>query len=822
MKIFSLASLGIALIMLPRLAFSEAVDLARDGKPLLSIIVSEKASDEVYALAQELAQALKTITGGEFAIEKQPGAHGIILGTSEEWPGYLPETPKETSPLLCREDYLLRAESGRLMLIGRTPLAVQNALWDFLYRTGFRQYFPGRKWEMWQTAPSLSMEVDAVESPAYFTRRLRVGSTTWPENVKAVEEWKRRNRMVSGFRLSSGHVYGRIIARFPDFFTENPGSITGTGSEQKLDASQESIREIVGQYALQEMRTSPAPDSISLEPSDGGGWREDSPLGSPSNQAVTLANHAAQILREAYPGRKVGIYAYNLHSPPPDIAVDSDVIVGVATSFIKNGYTATSLMQKWRAKGAGIGVREYLGVSAWDFGLPGRSRASDIDYVTRTIPEFHKLGARYWDSEVTEAWGVHGLGHFLAARFLWDTREASNKEALFGEFLQRSFGRSAEPMRELFETCLLKTGKPILSNDLIGRMYRLLDKALQAENSPEVTARIFDFVLYTRYVELMFQYQNCTGPAKRSAFDELVILVQGNSDSFMFDRWTIFREIPGRVFRIKKNDIMRWMQPALEKAKPLGEEELRGLVAGGIVNNPLLDFKSLSFSNELVPFPSVDSGKGKVKSRPILLRGNSVIYLFAEREKGVFEFTMEGGVIYRNRGPVEVRLFSDQHPLLDEPVTTATIEPDRHPHRIVLSSPYSGKHRLEISDGSGGVNVQWPDGQRAVLPISSEEGTTLYGTYTMTFFVPKGTKSVSGYTSNQSGRVVTGGGKVIYDFSVMNGPGYFSIDVPEGKANACWSFQGVKGRRLLMTVPTYLARFPDELMIPRETQTKEP
>jgi hypothetical protein len=51
------------------------------------------------------------------------------------------------------------------------------------------------------------------------------------------------------------------------------------------------------------------------------------PLGSPSDQAVTLANHVAQAVRAAYPGRKVGMNAYNEHSPRRDFDVDPDVVV---------------------------------------------------------------------------------------------------------------------------------------------------------------------------------------------------------------------------------------------------------------------------------------------------------------------------------------------------------------------------------------------------------------------------------------------------------------------------------------------------------------
>lgn len=794
------------------LAFSAPVELSRDGSPLLPVVVAPEASEEIRNLAAELAQALEKITGGKFSIESRDGKRGILVGTSEEFPGHLPEP--NLSPSLSREDYVLKSEADRLLLIGRTPLAVQNAVWDLLYRIGFRQYFPGNKWEIWPKIPSLAVEVNAVESPDYFMRRLRVGVTSWQENRAAEEEWKRRNRMISGFTLASGHVYNSIVSRYQEFFNNHPGAYAGSEREPKLDASRKDVLDIVGKYVLRELEIRPDRDSISLEPSDGGGWREDSPLGSPSNQAITLANHAAKTLRDAGLQRKIGLCAYNMHSPPPTIAVDPDVIVSVATSFIKGGYTAESLMEKWHAKGVEIGVREYIGI--FGNGLPGYARATDPNYIARTISGFYDLGARYWNSEAHDVWGVHGLGYFLAARLLWDTKEAENMDALMEEFFTRSFGNSAPVMKRLFQTCLLKSKSSLLSEDLIGRMYRLLDEAFRQDNPPEVVARIEDFVLYARYVELMFHFQNNTGAAKKEVYDEILKLAQGNFDSFMFSRWTIFREFPGRAFRIKKGDIGQWMREPLAAARPLSSQELRQIVSDGIKNNPLLDFESITFSQELVPYPSADSRKGKTST--ILLRGVNRIYLFGSE----FEFIVAGGMAYTNRGNVELRLFSDEHPLLDEPVDSAMIEPDKRSRRVKLSSPYNGAHRLEISDGSGGTRVSWPAGQKAALPVSPEEGTKFHGWYEMAFFVPSGTGVVGGYSDNRSGKIVTGGGRVVFDFADMTGEGYFSVKVPEGEDNTCWSIQDMRGRKLLLTVPPYMARSVDELLIPQELQPKDP
>lgn len=795
------------------------LEIASEGKALLPVTVSENAAPEITSLADELASGLGRISTAPFVVKKGTEVSGIVVGTADEWPGFLPAVAQGVSPLLAREDYLLRSEAGRLLVIGRTPLAVQNAVWDLLYRIGFRQYFPGEKWALWPALAQLTVDLNTVESPDYFTRRLRVGGVTWADNRDAVAQWKRRNRMVSGFTLSSGHAYGRIASTLAAEFAQNPGTLTGSEREPKLDASHPAMPKLIRQYVAEELGKADAPDSISMEPSDGGGWRKDSPLGTPSDQATTLANYAASALRESHSGRKVGMYAYNEHSPPPSIEVDPDVIVGVATSFIKGGYTVEQLMKGWNEKGATLGVREYWGVAAWDFALPGRARASDLDYIFRTIPRFYQLGARYWDGEVTDSWGAHGLGFFLTSRLLWDVGEVDKREELQREFFSRSFGSSAGTMRKFFETCLLKSARPLLSKDLLGRMYRQLDAALKESPSPEVTARIEDFVVYTRYVEMMFEYQNLSGPAKRKAFDRMLSWVEGNHGSFMFDQWVLSREIPGRTFHIPKKDLTAWLKPAKDAAKIATPDGLRKILAKGIENNPTVPFSAVSFSEDLVPGSPSQEEIRAVK--PVNLRGTNRIFLYSDNPSPEFEFILQAGLLYPDRGPVQLKLFSSANAIVDEPVATAQVEPDKMPRKVNLRSPYPGLHYLEISDGSGGTQVQWPKGQRAALMSSPQESAGMYVPTDLSFAVPAATRLVGGFSEAPAGRLLNEKGETVFDFETMGGPGYFSVEVSSEHANSVWRIQGAKGKKLLLTVPPYLSRSADELLVPREVKMEK-
>lgn len=102
-----------------------------------------------------------------------------------------------------------------------------------------------------------------------------------------------------------------------------------------------SLRELVVSWAVERIKADPALDSLSMDPSDGGGWCECGPcaeIGSISNRVVTLANEVAEAINNLDLGPKyVGLYAYNLHSAPPTGRVHPRVVPSATTAFITGG-----------------------------------------------------------------------------------------------------------------------------------------------------------------------------------------------------------------------------------------------------------------------------------------------------------------------------------------------------------------------------------------------------------------------------------------------------------------------------------------------------
>ncbi|MGD9496278.1 MAG: DUF4838 domain-containing protein [Armatimonadota bacterium] len=833
----SLLTLVVALSPLAGPAAAESARLAAGGQALMPIVIAPDASERVQAAAADLAGYLGRIAGAQFEVTAGDGAAGIVLGTAAQFPALVAGADFAPDDPLRREEYLLRSSADRLLLIGATEIAVEHAVWDLLYRLGYRQYFPGERWEIVPSMPELSIDVDDREAPAYHARRIWYGYGTWDYNAEPYATWCLRNRARSGMELSTGHAYGNIIRANAEEFAAHPeyyalidgerhlaGTVDGSGNV-KFCISNPGLRELVVQHALRFFEENPDADSISMDPSDGAGWCECddcAAMGSVSDRALTLANEVAEAITARFGDKFVGMYAYNVHSPPPNIRVHPHVIVSVATSFIRGGYTLDQLIEGWQAQGATIGIREYLGVNVWDRDLPGRGRGADLQYVTTTIPRFYEQGARFYSAESSDNWGPNGLGYFIAARTLWDLDEARHADELVSRFLEDCFGPAAGPMRTFYAT-IDASAHPLLCRDLIGRMYRALAQAREAAAGDEaILGRINDLVLYTRYVELFLGYSTAQGEVRQQAFEALIRHAYRMRETMMVHTKALYRDLVNRDSAVTIPAGAEWSAPEetnpWKDSTPFTEAELAAFVSEGIAANPLVGIEPATFSEELVPATPLGLQAPAEGSLTERVRSRQVRYTWIDQAPGEITLAVTGGLIehYRDRGNVQFKLYAAQEATLDPVDTNAEVAPDGQERQITLRTPHTGLHRVEWTDGGDMTAITWPEGLAATVRSDLEQPASLQGPWTMVFYVPKGATQVGGYATDTSGEVLDGDGEVVFRFSDLAEPGYFKIDVPAGQDGRLWAFRDCTGQRMLMTVPPYLAPTAQTLLLPRE------
>ncbi|MEO8496913.1 MAG: DUF4838 domain-containing protein [Planctomycetota bacterium] len=817
----------VALLVTPLSSLSaqtpSEVSLASEGQARLPVVVSPESTPDVRAAAEELADYLGRISGAAFRVEDGDAAAGIVVGLVSSFAD-LPFEVDFESGGVTRDQYVLRTTDNGLYLLGTTPAAVQCAVWDFLHRQGYRLFFLTDTWEVVPKHPNLTAAINVVEQPDYVTRQAPRGAPWSDRDLWA--RWHTRNRMNSSFSLSTGHAYGGIVRRNQTTFDAHPeyfalvGGERPRGANAKFCVSNAGLRQVVVEDAIREMKAHPEQDSISMDPSDGGGWCECEAcreMGSASDRALTLANDVAAAINDLRLGEKqVGMYAYNDHSPPPNIKAHPHVVISVATSFIRGGYSVEELVAGWQAQDAVLGIRDYHDVFAWSHDLPRSARGGNIEYLTRTIPWFYEHGSRFMNSENMDSWGANGLGYWLTPQLLWDVENAERVDVLIEDFLDNAFGEAKEPMRSFYELINRDHESVRSHEDLVARMYRYLEQARALASDPHVRARLDDLILYTRYLELYGEYRQADGKARQQEFERVWRHAYRMRDRMMLSTVALcdrdrFRD---RAVQMPK-DVDSW-----KSSEPFGEGEIAGILAAGIAANQptVLDFEAKKYSDDLVPVTQLELTQVVAGGYDERGRGRQQIYTWFPENHRQVELQVTGGLIkhYRDRGNVKFSLYSPQEATLDAVDYDDSVPPDGEQRRIVLTSPYSGLHRLEWNDGSDMTSVIFPKDLPLTIRSTLEDPMRLGGRWDLYFYVPRGTTVVGGYSDSTRGRMLDGDNKVVFDFSTMNAAGYFSVPVPERQDGKLWKFSDSSGSRMLMTVPPYLATSADTLLLPRE------
>ena len=572
-----------------------------------------------------------------------------------------------------------------------------------------------------------------------------------------------------------------------------------------------------------------------MDPSDGGGWcqcEHCAKLGTVSDQAVTVANEVAAAVASKYPDKYVGMYAYNYHSPPPNVQVHPQVIVSAATAFIKGGLSFDEMISGWSARGATLGIREYYSVNTWDRDQPADARGGNLEYLRRTIPQFYSQGARFLSAESSDNWGPNGLGYYLASRLLWDVREAQRMEELVEDFLVRAFGPAREPMREFYRQ--LDGSKPhLVINDQLGRMYRSLDQAWALADSPEVRARINDLTLYARYCTLYRRYAAASGGDRQRAFESLIRHAYRMRKTMLVHAYALYRDLDNRDKSVSIPDEAKWQVPEGQNpwktSEPFGESELAGFRQEGIQSHPLveLDFQPVSYSNDLVPaashirlpeLPAGELGPG---------RGTQEFHTYFEKGPATLELQVTGGLIphYRDRGNVKIGLFkvggSSATGQRETPIAEdRSVPPDGTERTVRLTVTESGLYRVTISDGQDKTLVKWPVGQpMTVVSTETVPMNDTYGQWAQYFYVPRGTQVIGMY-GGEHGEIRDSQDRPQFWFNGRE-RGFYRVPVPSGEDGKLWRIRYMRGPLILLTVPSNFAATPQELLLPREVVERD-
>ncbi len=814
-------------------------ELVRDGAAACQIVVDATGAqgDGAATLtdaATWLADCLQLASGAKLPVvaemDDQPC---VVIARADAHPKVARRAGLQST---AYDAFCIVAETERLHILGNSEAAARHGVATLLRQWGFRWFASSPRWHVVPTARDFATDLTAVNQPRLAHRGIWYayagGDKALMENYR---RWAIANRLSVSSVIRTGHSYGNIIgpnkaafethpeyfALLPDGQRDNQRSVNA----RKFCFSNPGLIELVVQDRTRLLdeyrRANAAAYMVSMDPSDGEGTchcEECAKLGTTTDRVLHLANQVARGIRAEHPDGWVGLYAYSSHRLPPTIKVEPNVYVQVAMGFNRTEFTLPELVERWSDRVGAIGLREYYGVEAWDWGLPGRMRGSSAEYHRKWIPYYADRKLNAINAETNANWGGQALGLYIASQLMWDP--SADVDRLTNEFIEHCYGRAAEPMRRL--TTRFDDSPPLRAATLVPMFQDLVEARTAAAGDPAVQRRLVDMMAYLVYV------------AKFRNFD----LVRNRRSTRDDEYYAALLPLMNYAWRIRMRDVVHyyalarrlcnglpvqdehpefymfnketppiWMhgeQLADDDVVTLFDEYLRRLESDG---NPVV-----TYSRYLDPVnpPGDDAGP----SRQFLQTDDGVAtfrhrltgYLIPSRQQSV-----RLGIAPTNRSATLTVYLRGDTVLFEQTYkqkeTFATIE---------IELPKANEYRVEIV---GGVKLQIPAETPFVFEASAANPAWIDYSGPQYFYVPQGARELivdanprlSFYVPGQKDRV---------DVALANrqtNKDYAVIDVPPAAAGKVWHTSNqTRGAVSLLNIPPLLSFHRRSVFVPRE------
>jgi hypothetical protein len=407
------------------------------------------------------------------------------------------------------EAFKLYSDANGLYITGKTPLAVRHGTYTLLDKLGFRWFF---KHPAWWVVPEALIDpgvLNEVQEPFYVWRN--IGQLTYTDAEKG-SDWCRKNRTYGSEYYYVAESYAQIINRsefatHPEWFLPEDMVEVTYPWQLRCDNPDVVARAIAYAYnILPQTRNSGNGiipyASVAISPNDGTGW--DPPWS--DRQVITdkvfyLANEVAKAIKDDFPDKYVGVFSYADYSLIPSFDLEANLLVEVATALSFGGLSLDERIQGVQARGAQVGIRDYLDIWEWYHDSP-----SLMPDKLNDLRHYANLGVKVYYGENQDGWGSRGTVYYAASKLLWDPY--SDLDAILDDFYTKAFGPAAEVMKSYYSRYDYG-GQSVLPDNILLENFRDLAEAESlATGNDEILERIRQLEYYQRYLWLWARLSN--------------------------------------------------------------------------------------------------------------------------------------------------------------------------------------------------------------------------------------------------------------------------------------------------------------------------
>ena len=797
--------------------------------------------------ADWLATSLQTAGGAEFSVVAKAGDDpAVIIARADARPDIARTAGLRTDGY---DDYVIatRARERRVYILGNSEDAARHGVADLLRRWGFRWYAPSPRWHVAPRFRDLAVDLNVVESPQLIERRIWYAYGMSGDDLRPLmqnyQRWAVANRLTLRGLTRTGHSYGHIIGRNKEAFAKNAelsamkedGSrdTTSVPNARKFCFSNPDLIDLAvrDRRRLREesRRANPAAFMVSVDPSDGQGTcycESCRKLGTTTDRVFHLANEVARRLKSDDPRAWVGLYAYSSHRLPPTIDVEPNVYVQVALGFNRTQYSLPELVDRWSQKVSAIGLREYYGVEAWDWGLPGRARGGRVEYHRKWIPFYAERNLNGINAETNANWGAQSLGLYVASQMLWNPK--TDVDAFVDEYFERLFGDAAPTMRACYQK--LEAAPPLRPVTLLP-LFEDLQTASDQTDDRAVRARLTDLKAYLVYVAKFREFDLVRGrnadrnDAYYAALKPLMNYAWRIRHRDMVHYYALARRLcnglPVQDKRLEFYMANRKRDPIWKTGEALTDSEIETLFKQAAASLKADGDPTVAFSRyfDRVRVPGEDAGAGYIHATP---QKKLAVSRFRRGLRGYLGAsgpqTARLGIAPTSK-PVTLTVYMRNDAIFEQTYRSRNDEAHRF-HDVEIELPRAFEYRVEIT---GDFELQVPAETPFLFEASVTHPAWISYSGPHYFYVPKGTRELIVDANPRLSLIIPGKGR--RDLSPadrVEGKSHIAVKVPEGSDGHVWhTTTQTRGSVMLLNTPPLFSLHRNTIFVPREVSEAE-
>ncbi|MBN1345938.1 MAG: DUF4838 domain-containing protein [Phycisphaerae bacterium] len=458
------------LVVLPAQSAGVEIDLVTDGAPKATIVVADRADQDVNLAARDLQRYVEAISGVRLPIKtdgRRVAGTGLYIGRCE------PSRDEDLPPVdITPEAFAVRVRDGSVFLAGRHGPAIEFAVYTFIEdRLGVRWFWPGASGEVLpeRTPGRLRVEVTSEVVVPDWSPRIWSGNSWYP----SWKDWNRRNKLSIGGPLPCRQFQNRIQAIFPpekhakihpEYYPLVNGKrwIPQKGERYwRPCESNPEVQQLIVEAAAEWFKANPDSDSFSLGMDDivhmcgcdqcrtWDASPEDHTKRRFSDRHYRFVNLMARKLAERCPGKQVGTLIYHIARPLPKTVetLEANVfgyITQCAPEWWRPGRKQfdMDLTRAWAERCGQLYRYDYWGLGF----LTPRYCPHAIDEAMK----FDKsLGLRGIYIEVYTCWPNTAPMIWAGSKLFWNTD--LDVDALLEEFRAKMFGRCRYIMKRYYD-----------------------------------------------------------------------------------------------------------------------------------------------------------------------------------------------------------------------------------------------------------------------------------------------------------------------------------------------------------------------------------